>query len=159
MIAASQRAELDAIAFYLGVKSDDLYNLINFESGWNPLAKNPLSSARGLIQFTDKTAQTLGYRDSTDLVTQHPTISSQLLVVKKYLAQYRPFRTKQSLYMSVFLPTFRNVSPYTPFSDAIQAVNPGIKSPADYVRMVEGKTGSLASIALIAVGFFLSKCF
>lgn len=159
MIPAEQYDQLEVIAKYLGVLTDDLYNLIKFESGWNPLAKNPLSSARGLIQFTDKTAQSLGYRDSTDLIAQHPTVQSQLPVVKKYLAQYRPFKTKQSLYMAVFMPAARNLSPDTVFSKTIQNVNPGIHTISDYVRFVEGKSKHLATVVIAVASFFLSKLF
>jgi len=45
----------------LNVPSDSLYRLINFESGWDPKAKNPTSGARGLIQFMPSTASWLGF--------------------------------------------------------------------------------------------------
>jgi soluble lytic murein transglycosylase-like protein len=59
---------LAKVSAELGVDKDSLYNLINFESNWDPQAKNvPTlqkdgtmskgSSARGLIQFMDKTAR------------------------------------------------------------------------------------------------------
>jgi soluble lytic murein transglycosylase-like protein len=49
------------IASKLGVASDTLYKLINFESGWNPEARNPYSGARGLIQFMPSTARGMGF--------------------------------------------------------------------------------------------------
>ncbi len=56
-----------------------LIDLINFESGWNPTASNPPSSAKGLIQFMNSTAKDdLGYKSSQDLIDQHPDIPSQL---------------------------------------------------------------------------------
>lgn len=36
---------------------DDLDALVTQESGWNPKADNPTSSAYGLFQFLDSTAQ------------------------------------------------------------------------------------------------------
>jgi hypothetical protein len=39
---------------------NSLYTLINNESGWNPQAANPTSSARGLGQFLDTTGQEYG---------------------------------------------------------------------------------------------------
>jgi hypothetical protein len=148
---------LQAVALNLGVNQNDLYKLIKFESKWNPKAKNPLSSARGLIQFTDKTAKSLGYKNSLDLVTRHPTISDQLVLVERYLSQYRPFRDKQALYLSVFYPAARNWNSERLFPDNIRALNPGINTPGDYVRKVEGMpvdvvfTGGAAIILLAAI--------
>ena len=36
------------------------------ESGMNPYARNPASSAKGLFQFTDKTAKAYGLEDPFD---------------------------------------------------------------------------------------------
>jgi len=139
MITPSNLNLLNDIAIRLGIPYENLYNLIKFESGFNPLIKNPNSSARGLIQFIDSTAQSLGFKDSLDLVTKNPTIQQQLPIVQKYLEQFYPFDGKQSLYLSVFYPKYRNVEPDTPFPENVQRVNPGIKTPADYIRKVEGK--------------------
>lgn len=139
MIFPEDLQTLNNTAARLGVAYQDLYNLIKFESGFNPQAKNPNSSARGLIQFIDSTAKSLGYKDSADLVSKHPTISSQLPVVEQYLKQFAPFSGKQSLYMSVFYPKYRNVSPDTPFPENVQKVNPGIKTPQDYMDKIDGK--------------------
>ncbi|MDD5688623.1 MAG: transglycosylase SLT domain-containing protein [Elusimicrobia bacterium] len=146
---------LDAIAMQLQVDTDDLFKLIKFESKWNPQAKNPFSSARGLIQFTDKTAAALGFKDSLDLVTKCPTISDQLPIVKRYLDQFKPFANKQELYISVFYPKWRKVKPETPFPASVQRVNPGIRTIADYVNKVEGVAGNaLVTIAMALTGFF-----
>ena len=50
-----------ALASKMKVNADSLKKLINFESGWNPLAKNPYSGARGLIQFMPDTAASFDY--------------------------------------------------------------------------------------------------
>lgn len=145
------------IALQLGVDSNNLYKLINFESGWNPKAKNPLSSARGLIQFTDKTATGLGYSDSLDLVNKNPSIVSQLPIVKRYLDQFKPFIGKQDLYMSVFYPAARKINPYKDLPLFVQKVNPGIRTVQDYIDKVEGVSsvaGGMAAIILIAMGFY-----
>lgn len=147
MISGSERAYLQIIANNLGVNSSDLEKLIKFESGFNPKAKNPYSSARGLLQFTDRTAVSLGFKNSADLVKKHPTVLSQLSVVERYLSQFKPFYGKQSLYMSVFYPAARNWLSSREFPLSVQAVNPGIKTPADYVRKVEG--GTVATLAAV----------
>jgi len=146
---------LDAIAMQLQVDTDDLFKLIKFESKWNPQAKNPFSSARGLIQFTDSTARALGFENSLDLVNKNPTISDQLPIVKRYLDQFKPFANKQELYLSVFYPKWRKFKPSTPFPASVIRVNPGINVIADYVNKVEGIAGNaLATIAMIVTGFF-----
>ena len=155
---------LQEVSASLGVTADDLKNLINFETAgtWNPQIKNPYSSARGLLQFTDKTAQSLGYKDSLDLVTKNNSIESQLYFpVLKYLSQFKPFPTKQSLYMSVFYPKYRNVDPFTHFPDTVKKVNPGIKTVQDYINKIEGKKSNVVSaglLSLLAIGiYFLMK--
>lgn len=45
---------------------DDFHLLIKKESGWNPLAKNPKSSAFGLGQFLSSTWQTVGCEKTDD---------------------------------------------------------------------------------------------
>jgi len=130
-----------------GLKVTDpqwLASLIQFESGSNPLAQNPFSSARGLIQFMNSTARSLGYKSANDLVDKYPDFDSQLSnPVKTYLSQYSPFPTEQSLYMSVFYPAARTWDPNRVFPPAVLAVNPGIttvQSYIDKVRRIGGKS-------------------
>jgi hypothetical protein len=154
----------------LSIPPQWLYNLIQFESRWNPLAtaKIPYNKAkvdlgleapkfaRGLIQFIDSTAQDLGYKDSADLVTRNPTVEEQLLFpVLQYLKKYAPFPTEQSLYLSVFYPAARNWPASKEFPDSVKSANPGIKCPADYVRKVKGGSGKV--IVMIAVGVLLIR--
>lgn len=151
----SEKSLLDTISMQLQVDTNDLFKLIRFESKWNPQAKSSLSSARGLIQFTNKTAQSLGFKDSLDLVTKNPTISDQLPIVKKYLKQFAPFANKKELYIAVFLPSWRKKNPQTIFPGSVRAVNPGINTISDYVNHVEGiATKSVATLAIVATGFF-----
>lgn len=147
MISSIERATLQLISSRLGVNPDDLNKLINFESKWNPKAKNPHSSARGLLQFTDSTAKSLGFKNSADLVKKNPSVLDQLNIVERYLSQFKPFYGKQSLYMAVFYPAARNWLPGRQFPAAVQAVNPGVVTVADYVRKVEG--GTLVKTAII----------
>jgi hypothetical protein len=136
-MTSTESASLQITASRLGVSYPDLVNLIQFESGFNPQAKNPYSSARGLIQFTDSTAQELGYKGSADLVKKNPTTIDQIPIVEQYLSRYRPFSGKQSLYMAVFYPAARNWPSGQVLPDSVRAVNPGINTPGDYVNHVE----------------------
>ncbi len=149
---------LESVAKSLNLDSNDLYKLIDFESSWNPQAKNKLSSAKGLLQFTDSTAKWLGYKDSEDLITKNNTIESQLLFpVLQYLKKYMPFPTKQSLYMSVFYPAARNWLPGKEFPDNVKKVNPGITTVQSYIDKIERKTNNLpySIIAIAAIGLYL----
>jgi len=165
MITAKAQGAIQKVADGLGIPFQWLFDLIRHESGGEPQAKNPYSSARGLIQFTDSTAQALGYKSSLDLVEKNKTAEKQILgPVKKYLAKFAPFPSEQSLYMSVFFPAYRNVSPQTYFPANVRAVNPGINTPQDYINKVKGIAGAAAAgiiPAMIAagIGFYLYRRF
>lgn len=154
---------LNEVSASLGIDPNDLYKIIQFESKWNPQAKNPNSSARGLLQFTNKTAQSLGYIDSLDLVTKNNSIESQLYFpVLKYLSKFAPFPTKQSLYMSVFYPAAREWPLNKEFPDTVKKVNPGIRTVADYISKIDNKavagiSGGLLSLMVIGLIIFFSK--
>ena len=153
-----QKKALSEVAKALEVDVLDLFNLINFESSWNPQAENPLSSAKGLLQFTDSTAQWLGYKNSLDLITKNKTIESQLYFpVLQYLTKYKPFQTKQSLYMSVFYPAARYWLPTKHFPDSVKKVNPGITTVQSYIDKVDKtkKKIPFEIISLIAIGLYL----
>ena len=49
---------------------DALHQLINNESGWNPNAQNPTSTAYGLGQFLDSTWQGVGAQKTSDPKSQ-----------------------------------------------------------------------------------------
>jgi len=152
MIASTQIA-LDSLAANLGIPSLWLDRLLSFESGFNPLARNPISGARGLIQFTNTTARGMGYASADDLVSKFPSASAQLAgPVFAYLNPLRPFPTEQSLYMAVFYPAARNWPLVRAFPAAVRAVNPGIITVSDYVRRVKRipPAAIVAGILLVA---------
>lgn len=151
-MSKQERKEIIAdIAGKLNVNPSWLDALINFETAgtYSPTIKNPNSSARGLIQVINSTARSdFGVTDSFALVNMYPTFREQMYnVVYPYLKKYAPFPTKQSLYMAVFYPAFRNVSPTTPFPATVQKANTytvngrsvTISTPADYIRFVDDR--------------------
>lgn len=168
---------LQYVATKLGVPADWLSAVINFETAgtWDPKKKNPLSTARGLIQFLDATARTLGYRDSLDLVERNPTIAGQLRgPVLKYFQQWKePARDKQDFYFRVFLPELRKAPQDTiifasnPEKQAkFRKQNPGIETVGDYYRKLEARfskfkvsaeKGGGALVALAIIGLFLGR--
>lgn len=155
-LTEAEERVLNEISVLLQVLPDWLYKLIDFESGWNALARNPISSARGLLQFTDTTARRLFLMDDADrIVEAFPDRISQLRgPVYQYLKDFSPFPSQQSLAMAVFYPKYRDVPADTLFPDSVLAVNPGIKTPADYLRKVyKDWTLPGAALVLVALGF------
>lgn len=173
---------LAAVALSLGMERDWLFNVISLESGWSPSAYNS-SGAVGLIQLMPQTLRGLGLLSTQltalvptsgavpenvkqlvrhEYLSKYPDAESQLLgPVYAHFKGYRPYPTAQSVYMAVFYPRYRNVSPMTTFPDSVRAQNPGITTVADYVAKVENQGGVFAAltkksgigtIALAAVG-------
>lgn len=160
--AVSVTEVLKDISAKLGTDPGWLSRLIEFESGWNPQAKNPRSSARGLLQFTDATARNLGYADSQDLVNQNPTIIDQLKgPVYNYLKMYAPLDSDSKLFMAVFYPRGMNWSLDREFPDYVQKNNPGIVTVRDYIRKVYRQPDPWGiTIAVIAIaGVFIYSLF
>ena len=64
--APAVNAAIDAAAGRYGEDAATLRTLVQIESGGNPRAKNPSSSAGGLLQFIDSTAAEYGLKDRFD---------------------------------------------------------------------------------------------
>jgi hypothetical protein len=64
--ASEVNAAIDEAAGRYGVDRSTLYRIAQIESGGNPRAKNPRSSAGGLFQFIDSTASQYGLADRFD---------------------------------------------------------------------------------------------
>lgn len=67
-MTADVRALIGQAAARYGVNPDTLFRIAEIESGMNPAARNPRSSAGGLFQFIDRTAQQYGLQDRFDPV-------------------------------------------------------------------------------------------
>ena len=135
-LTGSQKASATRAAQSIGVPVEWLLAVIQNESGGNPAAKNPKSSARGLIQFVDATAKSLGYASSLALVNQNPTFEEQVEgPVVDYFNLYAPFYDRDSFIGSVFYPAYRS-TPYKALPANVQAVNPGITTLHGYVESV-----------------------
>jgi len=172
-LSTTEAGILASVAAEVGTTPASLYRLIAYESAWNPLAENPRSSAKGLIQFIDSTAEWIGFPNgSGQLVQEFPTIAGQLDgPVREYLKRYGPYSDEYQLFMAVFYPAARTWPADQEFPANVQAVNPGIRTPADYVAAVYksgdytdqtvasaiGKAALSAGVilALVAGGFLL----
>lgn len=146
---------VEILATRLEIHTDSLWELINYETvgTMSPVAKNPISSAKGMIQFVDATARTLKdssgkkYKSSKDLIDRCSSQECQLAVpnsrnryggpVYQYLKRFGKLDTKQKLYMAVFHPKSMNKDINHKFSSSVKAVNPGISSVSDYITRAE----------------------
>jgi hypothetical protein len=75
-----QAQQMAAAQGWTGAEWNALSDLVQRESGWNPNAQNPHSTANGLGQFLDSTWKSTGYQKSSD-----PTI--QLKALFRYVQQ------------------------------------------------------------------------
>lgn len=150
-LTASEAAALASAAASLNIPAAWLFALIKTESAWQPDAKNPHGSARGLIQWVDSTARALGYSSSADLVAKHSTRESQLLgPVVAYLRKWAPIRSAEELAAVNFYPAYRRKLD-TPLPAAVQKVNPGIVTVRDYFRKYMAKNLPAVSLGLALV--------
>lgn len=166
-LTPAMKDSIIATAGELRVDPEWLRKLIAFETAgtYDTQIKNKYSSARGLIQFMDATAQGMGYANSAQLVGTFPGFPAQMkYAVLPYLRQFAPFPTEQSLYMAVFYPAARTWDLDLVFPASVQAVNPGIRTVRDYVNKVNGifetaiEIGGAAIVLIgIAVAFFFNS--
>lgn len=135
--AASIADDIVRVAHAVGAHPYDLANLIDFESGrtFSPSVRHPQSQAVGLIQFHPHHARsTVGL--SADALSRLGAVE-QMEYVQKYLDTVRQgaaLDTPFKLFMSVFYPAAMSWEPTRRFPSNVTAVNPGISTPADYVR-------------------------
>lgn len=142
-IEPSNEERLSNVSEELGVNPEWVSSAIQFESKWNPNATNPLSGAKGLIQFTNTTAKEMGYENAEDLAKKHPTIESQISgPVKDYLKKKGPFKDERDFYLSIFYPAGRNLPDDTKLPDNVRKLNPGINTVGDYVKLVKNSVAS-----------------
>jgi hypothetical protein len=154
-------ASIKRWAGVIGVPAAWLDAIINFETAgtYSVAARNPYSGAMGLIQVTDTTARSVFHvTDSATLSEQYPEFDEYMEnVVVPYFKKYAPFPTRQSFYMSVFYPAYRNSPADTVFSERIQELNPGIVTVQDYVDKVDRRINAtpFAIGAVLAAGIVL----
>jgi len=90
---------VEEMAARLKLDPNKLLNVMAFESRLNPKAKNPKSSATGLIQFMDDTAEALG---TTVEKLQGMGAIEQLKYVEAYFKQFRNLAdTQEAIYTAV----------------------------------------------------------
>lgn len=132
---------VEDIANEFNVSPATLVGVIQNESGWNPTIKNPVSSARGLIQFIDATAKSLGFPGgSAELIAKYPDIDSQLSgPVRAYYKKFAPYANENEFILATFYPAYRKKSLDTALPANVVAVNPGINTVGDYVSRVKRK--------------------
>ena len=131
-----------ALADKLGIDPAWLANVMNFESGFNPKARNPGSDASGLIQFIPPTAARLGVTTTT---IRSMSALQQMSLVERYFAPYKGrMRSQEDVYMVVFYPKAIGNPDYR-FPASVTKGNPGIYTPRDYAN----KANQRAKIASV----------
>ena len=95
--------KVNSIAEKFGFSSEELLTTIENESNFDITAKNPKSSATGLIQFMDSTATDMGF-DHGKLLEMDEL--GQLDLVEKYFD--RNHKEGSAPYMTVALPAYGN---------------------------------------------------
>jgi hypothetical protein len=139
------------VAAQIGTDPVWLDRLISFESDYNPQAVNRGDpQAKGLIQFRNAAAQDLGYKDSAEIVRKYPDFEGQMRgPVKAYfnmrVKQYGRLNDEYKLYMAVFHPAYIGKPANTLLPADARAANPKIKTPADYVALLNKKAGVTAT--------------
>ena len=97
------RVKVREVATYLNMDASWLMAIMYHESSLNPTAKNPKSTATGLILFTRATAISLG---TTTTALARMTAVGQMDYVQKYLSPYKGRLTNlPDWYMAIFLPS------------------------------------------------------
>jgi len=96
--------EVNDTSAYLSISPDSLLRVIGFETGgtFSPSVKNPNSTATGLIQFLESTANGLG---TTTKELAGMTRSQQMAYVRRYLEPFRGrMKNDGDVYMAVHWP-------------------------------------------------------
>lgn len=140
-------AKVEDIAAKLGIDPDWLMACMEFESGLNPAAKNPKSSASGLIQFMAATAKNLG---TTTMALRKMSGEAQLEYVERYFRPWRgKLKTLGDVYMAILWPRAVGKSDsYALFvrGEPAYAVNKGLDKNGDgYVTKAEAAAKVIAA--------------
>jgi hypothetical protein len=136
----AQNAKIQDVALRLGVPFEWLYKIISLESNFDPQARNPRSSARGLIQIIDDTAKMIFGMNAAALVSRYPDFDSQMDNVvypffKYYADRMGPYTSEEQFYLTVFLPAYRDKPLDWIVPDWVKKANPGVDTLQDYVTM------------------------
>jgi len=133
-----------ATAKAVGAHPFDLANVIAYESGWSPSARNAKSGNAGLIQFSADSAAKLG--TSTAQIQQMGALD-QLGLVERYLRAYsgKGLGRPEALFMAIFYPAAINWPRDRVFPPKVQKANGGIRTPADYVSRARNRARLPAS--------------
>lgn len=133
---ADYASEVVRVASSIGISPEWLANVIYFESGGNPQARNPKSSATGLIQFIGSTAASLG--TSVDALYRMSGREQMVYVEKYFASKAGKLRSQEDVYMAVFYPKAVGNPDYR-FPASVTKANPGIATPRDYAAMANRK--------------------
>jgi hypothetical protein len=133
---ADYASEVVRVAAKIGIPPEWLANVIYFESGGNPQARNTKSSATGLIQFISSTAASLG--TSVDALYRMSGREQMAYVDRYFAPKAGKLGSQEDVYMAVFYPKAVGNPDYR-FPASVTKSNPGIYTPRDYAAMANRK--------------------
>lgn len=112
----------------IGIPHAYLDGIIKFESNYNPQAKNPRSTATGLIQFMEATAKMLG--TTTAALYKMSFLQQMEFVVKYFKYTFGYLKRKPAnfidMYLAVFYPAYVGKPLSTVMPSSIYAANSGL---------------------------------
>lgn len=103
MLSGNQVTALQKAANEIGIPYDWLEKIIRIESNHNPAAKNPNSSATGLIQFISSSAKMVGTSTAS---LQKMTYEQQLPYVVKYFKHWIKSKGKPGTFLDAYCIVF-----------------------------------------------------
>lgn len=109
-------SEVDRVAKKFDINSNDLLNVMAFESSLDPKKKNELSTATGLIQFLESTANELG---TTTADIEKMSRAEQMVYVEKYFEKWKLPKgaSRGRIYATIFQPANATKDPIVTISD------------------------------------------
>ena len=114
--------KVEDISNKLQINPDDLMAVMAFESWFDPAAKNPSSSATGLIQFMGSTAQGLG--TSIEELSKMSGVEQLDYVYKHYKPYAGKMKDLSDVYMATLYPAaVGKASDYVLFSQGTDSYN------------------------------------
>ena len=152
---------LTGMAGRLGLKTEDLLAIMNFESGLDPSKINRTSGATGLIQFLPDTARELG---TTTAALRNMSREQQLPFVERYLKMHgvRAGMSREQLYMSILRgnPTtgalWRLGSEQYKQNSGLDVNNDGVITSAEALQMVNARWARDGQQAMQQLNFYIS---
>lgn len=132
-------SKISEVATNLNINPEHLTKAIDIETvgTFDPSIKNPKSSATGLIQFMESTAENLG--TTTEELAKMSAVE-QMDFVSSYLADKGQLNTASDVYMAIFAPSaIGKPDDYVVYGEEAAAVNQAISQGRKQITVADIK--------------------